>query len=135
MVDQRTLRELTRDESLRLLQSVSLGRIVFSHHALPAVRPVNHLVADGDVIIRTHLGSAVMDAAHQGVVVAYEADDIDPASHLGWSVVVVGVAQVITDPDQLRRFERELQPWIDRPMNQVIRIRPELVTGYQLGGA
>lgn len=135
MVDQRTLRELTRDESLRLLQSVSLGRIVFSHHALPAVRPVNHLVADGDVIIRTHLGSAVMDAAHRGVVVAYEADDIDPASHLGWSVVVVGVAQVITDPDQLRRFERELQPWIDRPMNQVIRIRPELVTGYQLGGA
>ena len=35
---------------MRLLASVSLGRIVFAARALPAIRPVNHLV-DGDYVI------------------------------------------------------------------------------------
>jgi nitroimidazol reductase NimA-like FMN-containing flavoprotein (pyridoxamine 5'-phosphate oxidase superfamily) len=135
VVGRRVLRELPEAESLRLLASVSLGRVVFSHHALPAVRPVNHLVDGGDVIIRTHLGSAVTGAARDGVVVAYEADDIDPDSHRGWSVVAVGMARVVTDPDQVRHYERALRPWIAQRMDFVIRIRPELITGYRLDDA
>src|SRR5258708_36398974 len=44
---------------MRLLGSVSLGRIVFTARALPAIRPVCHLV-DGDyVIIRTDSSAAI----------------------------------------------------------------------------
>ncbi|MFD8980207.1 pyridoxamine 5'-phosphate oxidase family protein [Streptomyces sp. NPDC059564] len=39
-----------------LLATVSLGRIVFTEHALPAVRPVNHCVDGEDIVIRTHGG-------------------------------------------------------------------------------
>ncbi|MFD8141548.1 pyridoxamine 5'-phosphate oxidase family protein [Streptomyces sp. NPDC059708] len=45
----RRMRELDRAEALRLLATVSLGRVVFTHRALPAVRPVNHLVDGEDV--------------------------------------------------------------------------------------
>jgi len=38
--------ELTKPRSMELLGSVPVGRVVFTHHALPTVRPVNHLVAD-----------------------------------------------------------------------------------------
>lgn len=68
----RQLKELTKEESLRLLGSVSFGRVVFSQNALPAARPVNHLVDNGAVIIRTHLGAAVLSVV--GQVVAYQAD-------------------------------------------------------------
>lgn len=46
------------------LDSVSLGRIVFTRHALPTVRPVNHVLDHGDIVIRTHDGSAVGGEGH-----------------------------------------------------------------------
>lgn len=126
----RQLRQLDPNEALRLLSSVSLGRVVFTHHAMPAIRPVNHLVDGGNVIIRTHLGAAVLTKL--GEVVAYEADSIDPHTHLGWSVVITGWAHRVTEPDLAARYERLLRPWVSHEMDHVIRIEPQIVTGYAL---
>ncbi|WP_199825505.1 pyridoxamine 5'-phosphate oxidase family protein [Streptomyces sp. TP-A0875] len=128
--------ELDSAEALRLLGSVSLGRIVFTQHALPTVRPVNHVLDDGDVVIRTHEGAALTSrtrtAGDPGVVVAYEADAIDPETHLGWSVVVTGYARLVTDPRDLARYQAMLRPWVEQTMDYAIRIRPDLVTGIRL---
>ncbi|MFG2969454.1 pyridoxamine 5'-phosphate oxidase family protein [Streptomyces sp. NPDC048288] len=128
--------ELDGVEAMRLLGSVSLGRIVFTRQALPAVRPVNHVLVDGDIVIRTHEGAALTSRARQadgtGVVVAYEADVIDPDTHLGWSVVVTGYARLVTDPRELARYETLLRPWLDRTMEHAVRIHPDLVTGIAL---
>jgi nitroimidazol reductase NimA-like FMN-containing flavoprotein (pyridoxamine 5'-phosphate oxidase superfamily) len=133
---QRRLTQLTRDQSLRLLGSVSLGRIVFTQHAMPAIRPVNHLLDGGDVIIRSHTEAAVVSAADAapGVVMAYEADAIDPDEHLGWSVVVTGTAHLVRDPEEVARYQRALRPWVSGEMDQVLRIQPEIVTGFRLDG-
>jgi nitroimidazol reductase NimA-like FMN-containing flavoprotein (pyridoxamine 5'-phosphate oxidase superfamily) len=133
---QRRLTELSREQSLRLLGSVSLGRLVFTYRAMPAIRPVNHLLDGGDVIIRSHTGAAVVPAAGaaRGIVVAYEADAIDPASHLGWSVVITGTARLVRDTDEVARYQQLLSPWVAGEMDQVIRIRPEIVTGFSLDG-
>ncbi|KUN88505.1 pyridoxamine 5'-phosphate oxidase [Streptomyces bungoensis] len=131
--------ELDSDEALRLLGSVSLGRIVFTRHALPTVRPVNHVLDDGEIVIRTHEGAALTaragQADGQGVVVAYEADCIDPDTHLGWSVVVTGYARLVTDAGELARYEKLLSPWVNRTMDYAVRIRPDLVTGVRLTAA
>jgi len=60
---------------------VSLGRIVFTRRAMPAIRVVNHMLDGGDIIIRSHSGAAAVSAADsaRGVVVAYEADTVSPA--------------------------------------------------------
>ncbi|MFJ9566199.1 pyridoxamine 5'-phosphate oxidase family protein [Streptomyces fuscichromogenes] len=130
--------ELDAAEALRLLGTVSLGRIVFTRQALPTVRPVNHVLVDGDIVIRTHEGAALTSHVGQadgtGVVVAYEADLIDPDTHLGWSVVVTGYAHLVTDPRELTRYEALLRPWLDRTMEHSVRIHPELVTGIALVG-
>ncbi len=79
--------ELDRDEAMRLLASVEYGRVVFTADALPAIRPVNHLVDDGRVIIRTRLNRklsvSVRSSTDSRVVVAYEADDLDPQRRAG----------------------------------------------------
>jgi nitroimidazol reductase NimA-like FMN-containing flavoprotein (pyridoxamine 5'-phosphate oxidase superfamily) len=129
------LRELSREESLRLLASVPLGRVVFTDRALPAIRPVNHLVDGGRVIVRSHTGAAILRAAERGVVVAYEADAIDPEFRLGWSVVVTGVARLVKEPARAAEYERRLRPWVDVPMDQVIEISADIVTGFALTGA
>ncbi|GAA3506988.1 pyridoxamine 5'-phosphate oxidase family protein [Streptomyces showdoensis] len=130
----RTLR-LEAEEALRLLASVPLGRIVFTRRALPAVRPVNHLVDRGDIIVRTHDDAALALLARAGgtpgVVVAYETDLIDVEARLGWSVVVTGFCRLVTDPEEAARYRGAIRPWTDRALDQVLRIRPDLVTGIR----
>ncbi|MFV0131508.1 pyridoxamine 5'-phosphate oxidase family protein [Streptomyces sp. HMX112] len=133
----RRMARLDRAEALRLLGTVSLGRLVFTQQALPAVRPVNHLMDGDDIVVRLHdgatLASVVAPTHVTGVVVAYEADVIDPETHIGWSAVVTGYARRITDSGELARFAARLRPWVEDPApHAVLRIRPDLVTGLRL---
>jgi Pyridoxamine 5'-phosphate oxidase len=128
--------ELERGEAMRLLASVDHGRVVFTHQALPAIRLVNHLVDDGRVIVRTRLTAKVSTVVRlngdAGVVVAYEADDLDPQRRAGWSVVVTGWATTITDPEEVARYEQLLHPWVNMTMDTMIAIQPEIVTGIRI---
>ncbi|MGW7673106.1 pyridoxamine 5'-phosphate oxidase family protein, partial [Streptomyces sp. NPDC054775] len=90
-------RELDRQECLRLLAKVPVGRIVHTRQALPAVLPLNFsLDGDGAVLLRTSAASELVRAI-DGSVVAFEADEVDAVAHSGWSVVVTGSAAVVTD--------------------------------------
>jgi hypothetical protein len=128
---------LDRVEAMRLLASVSYGRVVFTLAALPAIRPVNHLVDEDRIIIRTRLTtsiSAAVQSTTAGVVVAYEADSFDPERHAGWSVVVTGRARTVTDSDQIARYERLLHPWVNHA-DTVLAIDPYIVTGFRIQSA
>ncbi|MCX4524385.1 MULTISPECIES: pyridoxamine 5'-phosphate oxidase family protein [unclassified Streptomyces] len=132
----RQMEELSADEALQLLGTVQLGRIVFTRHALPAVRPVNHLLDAGDIIVRVQdgstLGALLAAQADAGVVVAYEADVIDQGAHLGWSVVATGYATAVTAPSEIERYAHLLHPWVEGTASGTIRIRPDVITGFRL---
>ena len=133
MDEPRRLEQLSRREALQLLGTVSIGRLVFTHQALPAIRPVNHLVEGESIIVRATAGAAITAAAgRSGVVVAYEADAIDSDSRLGWSVIVVGTARLMTDEHAAARYRARLRPWIAGAVDDVITISAELITGYRL---
>ncbi len=126
--------QLQRAEALRLLASVDLGRVVFHMQALPAIRPVNHLVDDGIIIIRCRLTSALSAAVRNSeVVVAYEADALDSRTRTGWSVVVTGLARTVTDPGLIAHYEQRLHPWVNHA-DTVVAIEPEIVTGLRVTG-
>ncbi|MEV0293778.1 pyridoxamine 5'-phosphate oxidase family protein [Nocardia sp. NPDC050710] len=131
----RAVFELNRTEALRLLAATPVGRVVFTRNALPAIRPVNHLVEpDGLIIVRTRLTDRLTTAVrgNSSVVVAYEADEIDPVRRIGWSVVVTGVARPVTDPKRVAKYEELLRPWVDKVMDTVIAIEPTIVSGIRL---
>ncbi|MFF2549683.1 pyridoxamine 5'-phosphate oxidase family protein [Nocardia sp. NPDC058058] len=126
----RKLRELSAPDSLERLASAQYGRIVFSRRGLPIIRPVNHIVEPDAVVVRANLGASLLRG--DGQIVAYEADDFDERTRRGWSVIVTGVARVVMDPEQVQRYETLLDPWINMPMDHVIRIETEIVTGLEL---
>ncbi|HEU4421298.1 MAG TPA: pyridoxamine 5'-phosphate oxidase family protein [Pilimelia sp.] len=128
------MKELDAAEALRLLASVSVGRVVFTEAALPAIRPVNHLVDDGEIIIRSRLTTRIGQTigTQPETVVAYQADDLDPVSRTGWSVVATGLARLVTDPARIERYEALLHPWVNTVMDTVISIQPEIITGFRL---
>ena len=127
--------DLIPEECWQLLRGTSVGRIVFTMNALPAIRPVNHLIDGATIVIRSHLGAAITGhASRDGAVVCYEADDIDPVRHTGWSVIATGMARLVRDPDVVALYEKSLEPWSAGRMDQVIAIAPQTITGIRLVG-
>lgn len=127
---------LERAESLRLLDSVPFGRVSAVDRGAPMVRPVNHLVVDGCVIVRTRrdsvLAALAADAGAGGVAAAYEADLIDAATHTGWSVIVTGRMCMVQDPLEVGRYRMLLYPWVDQVSDRVLCMRCDVVTGVRL---
>jgi uncharacterized protein len=132
VVASRESKTLPVDQSLRLLDTVPVGRMVFTEGALPAVHPVNFLRHGNSVVIRTGPGTK-LDAARQADVVGFEADHIDADSQTGWSVLVVGHAAVVNDVEQLLAvLDLGHRPWARGQGGHVIRITAERVTGRRL---
>ena len=130
--DGSALKQLSRDECLRLMASVPVGRIIYTRQALPAVELVNFAVDRGDIIIRTdHSGK--LAAATREAVVAFEADRLDPASQAGWSVTVIGQSHEVTDAGEISRLEQVgLRSWVPGQHEHFIRISPVILNGRQL---
>jgi hypothetical protein len=127
------LERLSRDKCMRLMGSVSVGRIAYTREALPAVELVNFALYDGDIVIRTD-ASGKLAAATRGAVVAFEADCVDVAGQAGWSVTVVGQSRAVTDTEEIRRLEQiALVPWAPGERDHFIRISPAIVNGRRIG--
>ncbi|MFH8413287.1 pyridoxamine 5'-phosphate oxidase family protein [Streptomyces collinus] len=126
-------RALDRQESLRLLAKVPVGRVVYTRQALPAVLPVNFsLDTDSSVLLCTSPDSDLAGAI-DGVVVAFEADEFDAATRSGWSVVVTGQATVVTDPAEHERLSRDgPASWMPLAGAAFVRIESQMVTGREL---
>lgn len=131
-LDRSGLEILDAAECRSLLNATALGRIVFTERALPAIQPVKYALIGGDVVIRTSTGSKLADATRDAVV-AFEADAFDASADTGWSVVVIGHAHEVTDPDEQAALEAlPLRPWAGGACDRFIRIHPELVSGRRI---
>jgi nitroimidazol reductase NimA-like FMN-containing flavoprotein (pyridoxamine 5'-phosphate oxidase superfamily) len=123
---------LSRGQCLALLASVPVGRIIYTRRALPAVELVNFALDQGDIVIRTDRGGKLA-AATRGAVVAFEADELDPAARAGWSVTAVGPSREVTDPGELARLETiGLRAWAPGTRDHFIRISPVMLNGRRL---
>jgi nitroimidazol reductase NimA-like FMN-containing flavoprotein (pyridoxamine 5'-phosphate oxidase superfamily) len=135
MAPRQDLEALDREQCLELLQTVPVGRLVFTEHALPAVQPANFRLWDGDVVIRV-AGGAKLAPAVGNLVVAFQADQLDADLCRGWSVTVVGRAELIAETAKLGELSRILsQPWVNGAHDYFVRIRTDKVTGRRLGPA
>jgi uncharacterized protein len=126
---------LDRAESLRLLATAQVGRLIFTINALPAVRLMNFAVADGLVVLRTAADTTVARKINDAVV-AFEADDLDAATSSGWSVVVTGRATRVTDPELIARYRKvPLVPWAPGERDQFVTITTQVVEGRRVSRA
>ncbi len=124
-------------EALRLLSQVRFGRVVFSSRALPAVRPVRHVVDDGTIVIAAGpelvLGTESSASAFiGGTIVAYEADELDTSGCSGWSVVIVGRARPVTGEAEIGLYRQRLPQLGDS--DQLVAISADVVTGFRVTG-
>ena len=126
------LAPLDRAACLALLAARPVGRLVFTHRALPDVIPVNYRLHGEMLVIRLSSGSVAASATRDAVV-AFEVDDIDVEARTGWSVTVVGRAHEITDADELRQVQAlGLSSWVADTRDHYVAVAAEKVTGRRL---
>jgi uncharacterized protein len=126
-------RELTVEECQMLLKSKGIGRIVWCGANGPQALPVNYVVDIDAILFRTSPHSAIASIARGQEQVAFEVDDIDEFIEAGWSVLVVGKAEWIDDPDDIpHKLDDQPAPWAPGVRSMYIRIHPATVTGRRV---
>lgn len=127
--------EMGRDGCMRMLAAASggVGRIALS--VSPAtIRPVNYAFDDQtqSVVFRSALGSKLREGLSSGTA-AFEIDGTDPAEQTGWSVIIVGEAEEVTDPGEIERLDAfELEPWAPGAKTHWVRISATSVSGRRI---
>ncbi len=125
--------DLGREDCLELLEREHVGRVALTARALPIVLPVNFALLDGDIVWRSAQGTKLNDAS-AGFVVAFEVDHYELEQQHGWSVMVQGLAHVVTDDEELdRAMELPLEPWaLDGTADRYVCLVPNVVTGMRI---
>jgi nitroimidazol reductase NimA-like FMN-containing flavoprotein (pyridoxamine 5'-phosphate oxidase superfamily) len=131
--DHAGLAVLGYEECLRLAASEPVGRLALADGGDIHIFPVNHCVLDGLVAFCTADGTK-LGAAMEGSVVAFEVDRYDADKRTGWSVLVKGRAEIVTDSSlRMRLRATGLRPWRGRIQHpEWVVIRPDTVTGRRL---
>jgi nitroimidazol reductase NimA-like FMN-containing flavoprotein (pyridoxamine 5'-phosphate oxidase superfamily) len=127
--------DLPRHESLRLLAANRFGRLaVAMAEGAPVIRPVNYAFDEPSqsVVFRTSDGSKLHAVLHTAEA-AFEIDGIDECSRTGWSVIVRGVAEEVTNPSDIRHLDAlGLAPWAPGNRRRWVRIRAWTVSGRRI---
>ncbi len=128
-----TLHDLTEAECLALIAPGGVGRFLFVQAGRgPVAFPVNFKMDGDDVVFRVSSDSVSSEGVHQQPV-SFDVDHLDEALGEGWSVLLTGAAQVITDERELGRAQAlGIQPWADGDRDVYVRLSPTQITGRRI---
>jgi len=119
-------------ECRHLLGGAEIGRVVVSVGALPAALPVTYRVIGDTIVFRTAPGSK-LTAAVDKTVVGFEVDELDPLSRSGWSVLVVGTSQVVSDPGEIADLDEiGVHSWLAVAPPHYVKIHIDRISGRRL---
>ncbi|WP_407991490.1 pyridoxamine 5'-phosphate oxidase family protein [Kitasatospora sp. CMC57] len=109
-----------------------VGRVALTTPDGPLALPVNYRVQDATLLYRTTADGVLARAA--GSRVAFEVDQLDDALGQGWSVLVTGTAEQVTEPEVLEWLARHAdpRPWAGGHRDTWLRIKPDTITGRRI---
>ncbi|MEV4058459.1 pyridoxamine 5'-phosphate oxidase family protein [Amycolatopsis sp. NPDC049688] len=121
---------LDRQQCLALLRTASLGRVIFTHRAMPAVRPVRFTVVEDAVVFAVPAGSPLYAGARDAVV-AFEVDEFAADTGAGWYVSLLGRAAESGSAD-IGDIACAC-PGAVRASHRVLRVPAETISGHRIG--
>jgi CBS domain-containing protein len=131
-MDLEGLELLPEQECRSLLCQARVGRVAISRGEVPAVFPVNYMVAGEEILFFTAEGTKLRAAA-ANMTVTFEVDHIDPFGETGWSVLVAGRARERTEATVIAGARRAgLRPWVGGDRFHLIAIAIDFVSGRRI---
>jgi hypothetical protein len=121
---------LSIDECERRLAAGGVGILALSGVAAPALRPVNFVLRNGTVILRTGEGS-ILEAAQFAEPASFVIFEVDRFEHTGWSVVVTGKLARRSALGDLS--DLPLRPWARADKHHLVGLSIEEISGRRIG--
>lgn len=132
-MDDEKVRALGPIECRALLRRGGIGRVGVSVGALPAILPVCFAMLDLDIVFRAPPGTALSSTVANSVV-AFQTDSLADASSDAWSVLVVGLAEVVDEPKQIASAHRLLcSIWPSDDCPEFARLPSDVISGHSYG--
>jgi uncharacterized protein len=127
------LHKLNRAECVELLRSRRhLGRIGYVVDGVPVILPVNFAM-DGESVVFVTASGSKLSWLSTHTRVAFQVDHGRPLDESGWSVLVHGTPQEVTDPAELELLRRgPLHSWAVAAGEHYVRISLDEVSGRRL---
>lgn len=128
------LEDIPTHECVELLEASWLGRLGVVVDGHPEIFPVNHVYerATRSVLFPTP-PTTKFRSALSSVSVAFEVDGVRDDELVGWSVLVLGVAEEVTDPETIAAATSLRRAvWALSERSHWLRIRPLKVTGRRI---
>jgi nitroimidazol reductase NimA-like FMN-containing flavoprotein (pyridoxamine 5'-phosphate oxidase superfamily) len=128
----RVLRTISPVECLDLLEPGGIGRVGFTAEDGVIMLPVNFAVCGNTIIFRTAPDTLL--ALHANAHLSFEVDHFDEVLRAGWSVLVQGHAQQVTDEREVQHLEKgtRLMPWAPGARDVYVRIAPTHISGRSI---
>lgn len=125
--EENPITEIPEDSCWGYLDTAEVGRLATSVGDQPEIYPVNYVVDGESVVFRTAAGSKLEEIVVNNRV-AFEADGWSDEG--GWSVLLRGTAEVITDEAELALCAKmPLRPWVPTVKRNYVRISADQITG------
>ncbi len=127
------IQELTEQECWDALRADELGRLAYRLADEVHIVPLNYAVDGETLLFRTAEGSKLLGVVMDASVVL-EIDEHD--DQFAQSVIVRGMARVLSEAEEHRVEAVDLRPWLDTLKYNVVEIVPTRITGrrFKLGG-
>jgi nitroimidazol reductase NimA-like FMN-containing flavoprotein (pyridoxamine 5'-phosphate oxidase superfamily) len=126
------LEALSTEECYRLLRSGVVGRVGVTVGAIPEILPINYTVLGEEIVFRTGAGTKLHAAACDAPI-AFEVDDYDSKTGVGWSVLAVGVSKEVTDEGEVAQALSKLpNGWVPHDRDHVVRLDPSRLSGRRI---
>ena len=127
---------IDRDECIALLAADEVGRLAVVDGARPVIFPVNYVLDGEDIVFRTAPGTKVEQGPRSPA--CFEIDSFDRAHQAGWSVVVTGRLEEVTQYNGslfAHASELPVHPWADGVKDHIMRLVPASITGRRIRAA
>lgn len=121
------------DDCRKLLASDEIGRLAIVDGGTPAVFPVNYVFDGHAVVFRTAPGTKLSSGPRGPAT--FEIDAFDRAQRTGWSVVVTGRLEEVTEFDAatLERVRAlPVEPWAGGERPHWMQLVPSRISGRRI---
>ena len=129
---------LDEAECLRLISAGGVGRVGYSGRFGPTILPVNFALYEQTIVFRTGQHSPMGEDLRTGIAdaeykVAFEIDEISPATREGWSILVQGGAHPVdSETERASVMQSGVEPWAGGEKELFVRVVPTRITGRRI---
>jgi nitroimidazol reductase NimA-like FMN-containing flavoprotein (pyridoxamine 5'-phosphate oxidase superfamily) len=129
---------LDEAECLRLASLGGVGRIGYTSRFGPTVVPVNYALYEGTIVFRTGQHSPMGEDLRTGIEhaeskVAFEIDELSPATREGWSILIQGAAHPVdSEAERASVMRSGVEPWAGGEKELFVRVVPTRITGRRI---